>query len=269
MIYRLNSLSELADLPTERGSSRMVLTLTDSLDYRQLCGCRDSGPYTVCISRSLCREWKMAVCDFAGFCEAGGKDAVLVLPEEDWTSARQAYGGHMYCDPFLREDEPSVLIHSTPLENWRAIRRDGMLKCWNRLRRERPGWEEQPIGRELGDPPDFSDYVMLGGGVTGEIVVSSRQKKSIVMDENAEYLTGARLYFDAEKIAQAGLLVRDGCHLKVRDALPLEPYLLWAATWETAGLPGRTSTPKRFAEEADRQFYLAHPGCRRESTLQS
>lgn len=255
MIYRLDAFSELETVPAEHSSSRMVLVLTGSLDYRQLCGCRDGGPYTVHISRSLCREWKMAVCDFAGFCEAGEKDAVLVLPEEDWVSARQAYSGHTYCDPFLRENEPSVLIHSTPLENWRAIQRDGMLKSWNRLRRECPGWEEQPIGRELGDPPDFSDYVMLGSGVAGEIVVSSKEKKSIVMDENAEYLTGARLYFDAEKIARAGLLVRDGCHLKVRDALPLEPYLLWAATWETAGLTSRISTPKRFAGEADRQFY--------------
>lgn len=269
MIYRLDTFSALEAVPAERSSSRMILMLTDSLDYRQLCGCRDGGPYTVCISRSLCREWKMAVCDFAGFCEASGKDAVLVLPEEDWASARQAYGGHTYCDPFLREDEPSVLIHSTPMENWHAIRRDGMLKSWNRLRRERSGWEERPIGRELGDPPDFSDYVMLGSGVTGEIVVNSKEKGIVVMDENAEYLTGARLYFNAEKIARAGLLVRDGCHLKVRDALPLEPYLLWMATWETAGLAGRISTPRRFAEKADRQFYLAHPGCLRETMLQS
>ena len=78
------------------------------------------------------------------------------------------------------------------------------------------------------------------------------------MDEDAEYRTGARLYFDAEKIARDGLLVRDGCHLKVRDALLLEPYLLWAATWETVGLASQISTPKRFAEEADRQFYLSH-----------
>lgn len=255
MIYRLDAFSELEAVPAECSGSRMVLTLTDSEDYRQLCGCRDGGIYTVCVSRRLCGEWKMAVCDFAGFWEDNGKDAVLVLSEEDWASARQAYRGHTYRDPFLREEEPSILVHSTPLENWHAIRREGLLKCWNRLQGERSGWEEQLIGQMLGDPPEFSDYVMLGGGVAGEIVVSSKQKKSIVMDENAEYLTGARLYFDAKKIARAGLLVRDGCHLKVRDALPLEPYLLWAATWETIGLASRVSSPKRFAAEADRQFY--------------
>lgn len=269
MIYRLDAFSELEAVPAEYSGSRMVLTLTDSPDYRMLCGCRDGGPYTVCISRRMCREWEMAVCDFAGFCEANGKDAVLVLPEEDWAAARQAYRGHTYRDPFLREGEPRVLVHSTPLENWRSIRRDGMLKSWDRLRTECPGWEEQPIGRALGDPPDFGGYVMFGGGVTGEIVVSSRQKSRIDMNENAEYRPGARLYFNAEKIARDGLLVRDGCHLKVWDALPLEPYLLWAATWETVGLAGRISTPKRFTEEADQQFYLAHPGCRRETMLQS
>lgn len=259
MVYRLNALPEPEPAGTqESGGSRMVLALTDSRDYQQLCGCQGGGDYVVCVSRFLCREWKMAVCDFAGFCEANGKDAILVLSEEDWASARQAYSGHTYCDPFLRKGESSVLVHSTSMENWHVIRRDGMLKCWNRLSGEYPGWEKRPIGRQLGDPPDFSDYVMLGGGVTGEIVVSSRQKGCVVMDEDTEYRTGARLYFDAEKIARDGLLVRDGFHLKVRDALLLEPYLLWAATWETVGLASQISTPKRFAGEADRQFYLSH-----------
>lgn len=36
-------------------------------------------------------------------------------------------------------------------------------------------------------------------------------------------------------MAYDGLLVRDGCHLKVKDKLLLKPYLIWAATWETIG----------------------------------
>ena len=74
------------------------------------------------------------------------------------------------------------------------------------------------------------------------------------MDVNAKYSTGARLYFDAARIAKDGLLVRDGCHIKVKDMLPLEPYLIWSATWETAGLESQVSSPEVFASKADSRF---------------
>ena len=114
--------------------------------------------------------------------------------------------------------------------------------------------EEYPIGIQLGDPADFSDYIMFGGGVTGEIVVNSKQQGKIIMDINAEYQTGARLYFDAKSVAQDGLLVRDGCHLKVKDIMPLEPNLLFAATWDNIGIASQVSTPKIFSEKADEAF---------------
>jgi len=76
------------------------------------------------------------------------------------------------------------------------------------------------------------------------------------MDADAEYLTGARLYFDAEKMARDGLLIRDGCHIKVKDILPLKPYLLWAATWDQVGLESQTSTPRIFSEKADQMFQV-------------
>ena len=77
---------------------------------------------------------------------------------------------------------------------------------------------------------ELRDYILFGHGTTGEIVVNSKQKNRIEMDENSEYITGARLYFDMKKIAEAGLLVRDGGEIKVKGMLPLEPYLLFAAT---------------------------------------
>ena len=48
--------------------------------------------------------------------------------------------------------------------------------------------------------------------------------------------------------------IRDGGERKVRDTLQLEPYLVWAATWENTGLQGPISTPKIFAEKADELF---------------
>lgn len=95
---------------------------------------------------------------------------------------------------------------------------------------------------------------MFGGGVSGEIAVNSKQLGKIVMDIDAEYKTGARLYFDAEKIARDGLLVRDGAHVKVKDCLPLEPYLIWIATWDKVGLESQISTPRIFTELSDEKF---------------
>lgn len=257
MIYRIDQLSENNINPITGhtfDASWMILTLTDSAEYQQLCGCFTGCAYTIRVSRFKCAGWQMAVCDFIDYCRAKGKNAVVVMSEADLQESEKVYTGHRYNDPFLRDGEPSFLIHSTPMSSWQQIRRDGMLKSWNRLKSENHIREEHPIGIQLGDPTDFSDYIMFGGGVTGEIVVSSRQQGKIAMDENAEYLTGARLYFDAKRMAQDGLILRDGCHLKVEGTLPLEPYLIWAATWDVVGLKDQVSTPKIFSEEADNIF---------------
>lgn len=56
------------------------------------------------------------------------------------------------------------------MESWKNIQRDGVLKSWNKLKTENIVLEEHPIGMKLGDPKNFSDYIMFGGGVTGESV---------------------------------------------------------------------------------------------------
>ncbi len=172
-----------------------------------------------------------------------------MLRNEELQEAKNRYAGHNYNEKALRDTEPKVLVHSTTLENYENIKRDGMLKSYNRL-----GIQGEPIGQKIGDPKDFSDYIMFGGGVTGEIVVNSKQKGEIIMDIYAEYVPGARMYFDAQKIAAAGLLVRDGCHLKVKSELPLSPYLIFAATADSIGLGKATSTPLEFATKADAYF---------------
>lgn len=257
MIYRVDRLSENSINPItghEYDNSWIILMLTDSPDYQQMSGSSNGCAYTIKVSRKQYKDWKMAVGDFIGFCKANEKNAILVMSEAELKSAKNHYEGHRYNEAFLRENESTVLVHSTPMNSWKQIKRDGMLKSWNILKTQKVITEEQPIGIQLGDPTDFSDYIMFGGGVTGEIVVNSKQQGKIVMDTNAKYLTGARLYFDGKRIAQDGLLVRDGCHLKVKDMLPLRPYLIWVATWETIELESQVSTPKIFAEQADRKF---------------
>ncbi len=257
MVYRIDNFTENRINPVtncEYDASWIVLVLTDSDEYQQFVGSNNGCAYTIKVSRSKCENWMIVVGDFISFHEANGKNVVLVMSEADYVEVQNHYSGRKYNEPFLRENESSVLVHSTSMNSWEQIKKDGMLKCWSRLKAENAISEASPIGTKLGDPSDISDYIMFGGGIAGEIVVNSKQKGKITMDADSEYLTGARLYFDAEKMARDGILVRDGSHLKVKDALPLHPYLIWAATWDIIGLESQTSTPRIFAEQSDRTF---------------
>lgn len=149
MIYRLDILSENSINPITRqayDNSWIILMLTDSPDYQQMCGSSDGGAYTIKMSRGQYKNWKMAVGDFIDFSKANEKNAILVMSESDLNAAESHYKGHRYNEPFLRDNEPSVLIHSTPMNNWEQIKRDGMLKSWNMLKSEKAIAEEQPIG---------------------------------------------------------------------------------------------------------------------------
>ena len=257
MICRIDNLPENNINPftgKAYDSSWLIFTLTCSTDNYVITGNGNEGAYSIKLSRILNADWRIAVGDFCGYCEANKLNAILVMSEADYTDAKRGYKGHCYNEPKLRQGEPSVLIHSTSEESWHSIQRDGMLKSWNRLKAECVIWEDCPIGAQLGDLDEFSNYIMFGGGVTGEIVVSSKLSGFINMDVNAEYHTGARIYFDAKRMAEDGLLIRDGAHIKVKDVLPLEPYLIWTATWDKLGMASPISTPKIFAETADNQF---------------
>ena len=257
MIYRMDDLPEnKINLITgkEYDSSWMIFTLTCSVDNRIFTGAGSEGAYFIRLSRLLNDDWQLAVGDFIGYCEANGLNGLLVMSENDYDNVKKQYIGHSYNEPRLRESELPILVHSTTAENWSSIQRDGMLKSWNRLKSDNTISENCPVGLQLGDLAEFSNYIMFGTGVSGEIVVSSKLSGFINMNENAKYHTGARLYFDAGRMARDGLLVRDGAHIKVKDTLPLEPYLIWVATWDKLGLESPVSTPKEFAEAADRKF---------------
>lgn len=259
MIYRVDELAENKINPftgQEYDSSWIAFILTDSVENNAITGKGKEGVYSILLSRFLNENWWFAVGDFVGYCEANGLNGILVMTEPDYDEAMKKYAGHSYNEPILREEESAVLTHSTTADGWISIQHDGKLKSWNRLKNDVAEWEHEPIGTRLGDLFEFSDYIMFGGGVSGEIVVSSKLSGFINMDVNAEYHTGARLYFDAKRMAQDGLLIRDGAHVKVKDTLPLQPYLIWVATWDNLGLESPISTPKVFAETADKQFQI-------------
>ncbi len=257
MLYRIDHYteSEINPLTGRIYDDRwIVYCLTESDDYQTMVGNSISGVYTVKVSKNY-TGWEMSVCDFIQFQESRHKNILLSIGQKDLDKARQLYKEHKYNDPFLRENESDVLIHSTTYENWEGIKKDRFLKSWNVLKREKLIWEDKPIGQELGDPLDFRNFIMFSSGsISGEIVVLSKQNGKIMMNQDMTYKTGARLYFDSEKIAADGLLIRDGIHLKVMDKLPLEPYLLWCATWDKVGLNSHISTPKEFTEKSNMMF---------------
>ena len=257
MLYRIDHYTESEINPfTGRiyDDSWIVYCLTESDDYQMMVGNNIAGVYTVKVSKNY-TGWEMSVCDFLQFQESRHKNILLSIGQEDLEKAQQLYKGHKYNDPFLRENEPDVLVHSTTYENWESIKKDRFLKSWNVLNHEKLIWEDKPIGQELGDPLDFRNFIMFSSGsISSEIVVLSKQNGKIMMNQDMTYKTGARLYFDSKKIAADGLLIRDGIHLKVMDKLPLEPYLLWYATWDKVGLNSHISTPKEFTEKSNMMF---------------
>ena len=223
-----------------------------------LCGSRNGCAYTLKISRRY-SGWELAVGDFLDFYANGGKNVLAVLSEADLQAVRSIYGSHSCRDRCLRAGEPTVLVHSTNAAAWDSIQKDESLLSFNRLKARKNDLDKLPIGKQLGDLEEFSDYIMFGSGsaISGELVELSRQRGKILAVETAEYRTGVRLYFDARKIAEDGLLVRDGMHLKVKDQLELKPYLLFCATWDTVGLPSPIATPREFAEAANAHFERA------------
>jgi hypothetical protein len=90
-----------------------------------------------------------------------------------------------------------------------------------------------------------------------ECVLASKQRGDFCLDPDARYTPGVRLYLDLHAIIRNGLGVRDGLHLvKVRDHLPLAPYLLDTVGPADirSGRSGEEWTPRLFTEAADGVF---------------
>jgi hypothetical protein len=114
--------------------------------------------------------------------------------------------------------------------------------------------------RELGEPPDFAEHVVLGriDLLSAEIVASSQQKRRMCDDPDASYEPGVRLYFDGHAIITEGLALRDGRHtLKVHRRLPLRPFLVAAiAAGDVRRPKGKTAwTPRTFTAAANAAFF--------------
>lgn len=233
-------------------NSWVLLQLLDNAEFISFTGNNGEGIFRFILTKQM-KEWQYSVMDFIQYEMTCNKNIIADVYSEDLKEAEKLYAGHCYKDNFLRVYENSVLVHTTTPNAYKQIIRDGSLKSWNMLH-QKDSDNSLPIGASLGDPPDYSDYIMFNqGGVSSEIVIASKEKGYIDMDIHSPYTAGARFYFDAEKIAKNGLLIRDGAHLKVRNSLEIEKYLIWTATPDILGLPQET-TPFEFGTKSDEMF---------------
>lgn len=261
-IYMVDPFFHISDINpfTKRSydDSWIMLEVVDTDAYFLFDG-KEKSLFKVSISKK-CDDWQYRVMDFIGYELDYGKNIILKMDESDFEEAKRYYQGHSYRDPFLREYESPVLVHSTPLQNYEKIMCSQCLKSWNELKQSGDITEQEPIGTQLGDHEEYRDYIMFtDGGVTGEIVVNSKNHNSITMDIDALYEPGARFYFDAAQIAGQGILVRDGLHQKVKTQLDFANTLLWIATASNLPMEKTKITPRLFAQTADATFRHLYP----------
>ena len=131
VVYRVDELIENKINPitgNQYDDSWIALVLTDSEDYQFLCGSQNGCAYTIKVSCVKCDDWKLSVGDFLSFNEANAKNIILAMTETDHKAVNDYYKGHSYNEDALRENEPRVLVHSTPLNSWSLIKQGGMLK---------------------------------------------------------------------------------------------------------------------------------------------
>jgi hypothetical protein len=216
------------------GSEWSAFCLLDREDDQFFTGKSGDGPFSACFGRMV-DHLEDRLANFLCYENRHGRTVILSFPQDiDIHSyVVQALSSTPKAD-IVRPEDPAVLVHATTQAAWQSIRGDCELKAASQLGIKRYRSDEGSSSSLLEDylkhePPEYSDYIMFSGmeSCVPEMVVASNQKNRFVLDENAIYEPGVRLYFDNYRIIRNGLGVRDGLHLiKVYQRLALQPYLL-------------------------------------------
>lgn len=231
-----------------------ILIIDAHTQWEQVQGKSPYGCYTVILSPRH-PLFTVRLADFLQYEIAHGRKVLLAC--EEALSLR--FTTH-YRETTVRPSDPPLLVHSTLLETYANIVRDGCLKSHRRLQME--GFAVQPIGlAPLGEPEDYLDYIMFAAGrLAPEHVVAARLTGKIACDPEMPYAPQARLYFDGHRLVRDGLITRD-LTSKVHDRVPLVPYLVCVVTADDVPLPaGDTAwTPRAFSQAADAHVKSLHP----------
>ncbi len=252
---------KLSDIPNNQSSKdSVVLQIVRNESFRTFSGKDEYGNYHIKINKDKLDHWQYAVCDFILYNETLKKVPIIIASIDVLNQALVKKDECQATKALIRQYEPQVLVHSTTLSNWESIRNDGYLYSWASLKQSGKIREEYPIGQLLGDPLDYSNYIMLGTGqsLSGEYVVMSKQAGQIKCKDHDEYQPGVRLYFDANKLAKDGKLIRDGIHLKVKENIKLTDYLIESVDVSKIEKL-ETYTPSSFSIESNRYFECIQP----------
>lgn len=227
-------------------------------DEREWYGTGGSGLFAYYVGAGL-PDIRERLADFVRYENVHGRTPIVSLPERfgDGRFIVDALS-KVSAANLVRESDRRWVVHSTTESAWRLIQNDGALKAPSEL----PDRESRAGGlgvRELGEPPDFAEHVVLGRVdlLTAEIVVSSQQKRCLCEDPDLPYEPGVRLYFDGHAIITSGLAVRDGRHtLKVHRRLQLRPFLVaLVAVGDLVRPRGQVAwTPRTFTAAANAAF---------------
>jgi len=240
------------------GTGWSAFEICDSDDDRRIYGRSSSGLFRDTNGREV-ENLETRLADFLRYENAHGRNVIVACPADmDIDSLVASTLENTPAGAIIRKNDSRWVVHSATLETWELIGKSECLKSFARLKAE--GVPAHGIGfSELGEPDDFAEYVMLGefDGIGCESVVASQAVGRVFTEEHTPYTPGVRLYFDAHKIITAGRAVRDGVHtLKVRDHLPMQPYLVAAATVADIDPQGMVEawTPRLFLEQANVWF---------------
>ncbi len=233
--------------------------IIDKSGDRVFVGRGTNGLYSYRLSRDV-KDIKYKLADFLRYENVHGRNVILSFPSDiDMKAFINKSISKTPETAVIRKNDPKWVVHSTSLETWKQIQKNGELRSLSRLIKE--GKNVKTVGfRFLGEPSEYADYVMLGSiyNMGTEMVTSSNMKGYICLDENMPYEPGVRLYFDNHAIIRSNLGVRDGEHiLKVHDHLPLKPFLLTAVGINDVDSERKVKewTPKKFLEASNKIFF--------------
>jgi len=246
------------------GSAWNAFCILDSRDDQFATGQSGRGPFSARFGRNVPHlEYRLA--DFLRYEHAKGRQVILDFPPDIDLDAYVAQALTCTPDPCtVRPVDPPILVHSTSLAAWQKIQSDGVLLAASQLSRASAPTAQGngPLDDYLPhEPPEYRDHIMFGEiEICGpEMVVASYQAGQFVLDEQATYRPGVRLYFDSHRIIRDGLGVRDGLHsLKVFQRLPLQPYLIAAIRAQDIQPKGEpaTWTLRAFVDQANSALAL-------------
>lgn len=246
------------------GSEWSSFCLLDREDDQVFTGQSGNGPFSARFGRCV-ENLENHLIDFLRYENAHSRTVILSFPEgidiDDFVA--RALSKTPVAN-VVRPNDPKVVVHSTTIHAWKSISADGELKAasWLGIERGQAHDVQEPSEIERyyqSEPPEYADYVMLGGmdSTASEMVLASNSAGCFVLDDNAVYEPGARLYFDNHRIITDGLGTRDGLHaMKVHIQLPLTPYLLAAITVDDIDPEGKVAmwTLRTFVDKANEAF---------------